>query len=106
MTPSLPIDFVYNAVRICKRGCNQTKLMNKLFIDYFSDDEFTELENMVESWKDKEIFKPRMRILRDCVLTLKESIPDFNASNVVIPTNTIRAFLTLDFLASLIEGQT
>lgn len=86
MTPSLPIDFVYKAVRICKRGGNQTKLMNKLFIEYFSDNEFAELENMVESWKDKEIFKPRMKILRDCVLTLKESSSNCNPSNLVIPT--------------------
>lgn len=86
MTPSLPIDFVYNAVRICKRGGNQTKVMNKLFIGYFLEDEFTELENMVESWKDKEIFKPRMKILRDCVSTLKSSSSNCNASNLVIPT--------------------
>jgi len=86
ITPSLPIDFVYNAVKICKRSGNQIKLMNKLFIDYFSDDDFTGLENMVESWKDKEIFKPRMKILRDCVLTLKESSSNCNASNLIIPT--------------------
>lgn len=86
MTPSLPIDFVYTAIEICKKGGNQRKSMNELFINYFSEDNFAELENLVESWKDNEIFKSRMKILRDCVTILKETSSKANAANLVIPT--------------------
>lgn len=86
MTPSLPINFIFMAIKICRRGGNQNKHMNKLFIDYFFDDNFAELENLVEKWKNKKIFSRRMKVLRDCVSALKYAENKFNPSNVVIPT--------------------
>ncbi len=86
MTPSLPVDFIYSAIQICKNGGNQRRVVNHLFIRYFTSNDYEELIKLVEDWKSNKLFKRRMKILRDCVNTLRETSPKVNASNLVIPT--------------------
>jgi hypothetical protein len=86
ITPSLPINFIYKTVNNGRRKGNQRKSMNKLFVDYFSSNNFRNLENLVNKWEINEIFKPRMKIFRDCVLVMKNAKDKYNPSNVVLPT--------------------
>jgi len=73
ITLSLPLDFVFEAVRIDKNMGNQRKAMNRLFVDYFSSDNFRNLENLVDEWETNDIFEPRMKIFKDCVSVMKRT---------------------------------
>lgn len=85
VTPSLPLSFVFEVVKQGSKKGNQRKTINKLFIDYFYANNFVELENFLATWSTNPIFKPRIKILKDCVIALKESRQS-NAANVILPT--------------------
>ena len=70
ITPSLPLTFIFEVVKIGRRKGNQRKAINRLFIDHFSSNNFENLEKLVDGWETNEIFKPRMKIFRDCILSL------------------------------------
>jgi len=63
ITPSLPFDFVFKAVKIGRRGGNQCKTINRSFVDYLTSNDFGNLETLVGGWETNIIFKPRMKIL-------------------------------------------
>jgi hypothetical protein len=86
VSPSLRERFVFDVVKLSSRKGNQRKAVNKLFWDYFSENEFQNLEFVVEKWADNPIFKPRMKIFRDCVSMLKNAKKKDNPANVLIPT--------------------
>lgn len=86
VSPSLPESFVYDAVKLGRKRGNKLREMNSLFWDYFSDNNFKNLNSMVRSWSGNPLFKGRMKILRDCVATLRQAKPNTNPSNVVVPT--------------------
>ena len=86
ISPSMPTSFIYEAVEIGRRKGNQFWSMNKLFVGYFSKNNFKNLKNLIEGWKNNNIFKPRMKIFSDCVLTLKSAKGRNNPSNLIIPT--------------------
>jgi hypothetical protein len=86
ITPSLPLDFVFDAVKIGKGRDNQRKAVNRLFADYFSSDNFKNLENLVDGWETNKIFKPRMKVFKDCVFAMRNAKDKCNPSNFVLPT--------------------
>jgi hypothetical protein len=86
ISPSMPTSFIYEAVEIGRRKGNNFWSMNKLFVRYFSKNNFKNLKNLIEGWKNNNIFKPRMKILRDCISTLKSVKRPGNPSNLVIST--------------------
>lgn len=86
IAPSMPVSFLAEVIELAGQSGNRRGKINKLFIDYFSENNFAELEELVESWSDRPLFKPRMKIFRDCVNVLKCSDGTFNASNLVLPT--------------------
>lgn len=92
ITPSLPIQFVtqvtivYHNDKLEKR--EKRKEINRLFIEFFTENNCKNLSLMVESWKGNPLFKKRMKIIRNCVWAMKNSSKQFNASNLVIPTLT------------------
>lgn len=86
ISPSMPTSFIYEAVQTGRKKGNQRGAMNKSFIEYFSKNNFKNLKNLIEGWKNNNIFKPRMKILRDCISTLKSVKRPSNPSNLVIPT--------------------
>ena len=86
ITPSLPLDFVFKAVKIGRRRGNQRKAINRLFVDYFSSENFKNLENLVDGWETNKIFKPRMKVFRDCVFAMRNAKDECNPSNFVLPT--------------------
>ena len=86
ITLSMPMKFVFIVVQIGRRKGNQRKLMNKLFVDYYTTNNFSNLEILMKRWESNAIFKPRMKILWDCIFFLRNSKRGTNPSNVVIPT--------------------
>lgn len=82
---SLPDTFYGAVLDIEKSGAHKRKRINRLFIDYFLADGFQALEEMVEDWKDNPHFKPRMKIFRNCIKTLKRAKRDENPSILIIP---------------------
>jgi len=86
ITPSLPLTFISTVVKIGKREGNQRKAINRLFIDYFSSNNFENLEKLVDGWQTNEIFKPRMKIFRDCVSVMRNAKGKYNPSTIVLPT--------------------
>ena len=86
VTPSLPLTFIFDVVKIGRRKGNQRKAINRLFVDYFSRNNFENLEKLVDGWETNEIFKPKMKIFRDCVSVVRNSKGKYNPSTVVLPT--------------------
>ena len=86
ITPSLPQTLILRVVKIGGRKDNQRKIINRLYVDYYSSNNFEHLESLVDGWETNEIFKPRMKILRDCVFVMKNAKGKYNPSNIVLPT--------------------
>lgn len=86
ITPSLPLTFIFTVVKIGRRKGNQRKAINRLFIDYFSSNNFENLEKLVDGWETNEIFKPRIKIFRDCVSVMRNAKGKYNPSTIVLPT--------------------
>lgn len=84
--PSLSIDFVYSVIEIGKQNGNQHNAINQLFIDYLTGDKCQNLTGIVDNWKTNPLYKPRMKIFRDCVGALQMRNRNFNPANLVIPT--------------------
>lgn len=84
--PSLPINFVFEVVKIGRKKGNQRGKINSLFVNYFSLNDYSNLEELVEGWQKNKIFQPRMRIFRDCVNVLKKADSKINPSNLVLPS--------------------
>jgi len=101
ISPSLPIDFVFKVVQLGQKKGRQDKAINKLFIDYFSQNDWKNLEAITKDWGKNPLFKKRIKIGNDCVKTLKNSNSKTNSVNVVLPTliAQIDGFLT-DYLDS------
>lgn len=101
ISPSMPIDFIFKVVQLGQKKGRQDKAINKLFIDYFSQNDWQNLEAITKNWKKKPLFKKRIKIIQDCIKTLKNADRKTNTVNVVLPTliAQIDGFLT-DYLDS------
>lgn len=86
ITPSLPVDFIFKVVEVGKRKDNQRKAINKLFVTHFSENDFENLARLVDGWETNAIFKPRMKIFRDCVPAIRNAKGKYNPSTIVLPT--------------------
>jgi len=82
---SLPNECYGEIIEIQDAGVDVELKINQVFINHFSQDNFSTLETMVKEWDDNSIFQPRMEIINDCVQTLKNIKPGYNPSNVVLP---------------------
>lgn len=86
ISPSMPLGFMFEVIELDRQGGNQRGAINKLFVDYFSTNDFEQLSELIETWKPSPLFEPRMKIFRDCVAALKLASGKYNASNIVLPT--------------------
>ncbi len=86
--PSMDLRVVSLISNLGNKQGNHRESINKLFLDYYQRDNFKEIELMIKNWESNKLFKKRIRILRDCLKTLKISkkIDTFNSANVIIPT--------------------
>jgi len=101
ISPNMPIDFILKVVQVGKKNGRQDRAMNKLFIDYFSENNWQNLETMGKNWKRNPIFKKRFKIIYDCIEILKTANAKINVVNVILPAliSQIDGFLT-DYLVS------
>lgn len=87
ISPSLPLTSVFEVMELDKRKGRQDKAVNKFFIDYFSDNQWKNLETMVSGWRSKTLLKKRIKILENCVFILKNSSSKkVNLVTVILPT--------------------
>jgi len=86
ITPSIPINFIFIVVKEGRKRGNQRRAINKLFIDYFTRQNFANLKSVVLGWGSKTIFKPRMRIFKNCISVLQMPRKGVNLSDVILPT--------------------
>jgi len=87
ITPSFPMPFIFEVVKLDKKKGRQDKAVNSLFIKYFEGKNWRNLEIMVNDWKNKPLLKKRYKILADCVEVVKiASKKGVNGANVVLPT--------------------
>jgi len=86
ITPSITNKFIFEVVRIGRKRGNHRKEMNDLFINYFTSNDYSKLEEIVNNWKKNTIFKPRMKIISDAVTVLKNADRKYNAANLIIPS--------------------
>jgi len=86
VTPSMPIAFVFEVVKIGRKRGNHRGEINRMFVSFFCSNDYEELEVLVNGWKSNIIFKPRMKIFRDCIDGLKNASKGSNPSNFVLPT--------------------
>lgn len=86
ISPSLPINIIYNLMEISLKTGRQDSAVNNLFIKYFSANNWQNLQSMVVGWNGL-IGRDRMKILMDCVYIL-QNINDkkINQTNVILPT--------------------
>jgi hypothetical protein len=86
VSPSMPASLLFEVVKLGRQEGNQRGAINRLFIEYFSADDYAELDQLVEDWRVNPLFEPRIKILGDCVAVLKGTKGQYNPSNVIIPT--------------------
>lgn len=105
-TPMMPTDLLFEVVRIGIQEEQPHRKINALFVNYYSHQHFEELEALMEVWEQNSLFKPRMKILRDCFNVLRYADEKYNPSNVILPTliSQIDGFLT-DYLDSSARGR-
>lgn len=87
ITPYMPAPFLFQVAEIGRRRGNQRKAMNRLFIEHYTNNNYQELVELVESWNTNPLLQKRLKILRDCVAVMQHAKEGkYNAANVVIPT--------------------
>jgi hypothetical protein len=98
--PSMPASAIRTILMVAKKRGRKDADVNRLFIDYFSSDSWSNLESMVAAWRKNPLFKTRMPILSNCVRTMQAADREgFNGALVVLPAiiSQIDGFLT-DYL--------
>jgi len=85
ITPNLPQMLILNAVKNSEKRISRHKI-NRLYVEHYTTNNCEHLEYLVSNWATNKIFKPRMKIFRDCISVIKNSKRKYNPSNIVIPT--------------------
>jgi hypothetical protein len=86
ISPSMSIEFVVDAIKIGMKKGNQRGKIDRMFIDYYLDEDCAAIIEMSHVWNKNKIIKPRMKIINDCIKLLKSHQPSINPSNIIIPT--------------------
>jgi hypothetical protein len=85
VSPSLPSEFVYQTVKIGRKRGNQRKAINKLFVDYFREDNYSNLLEMIEGWAENGLSQYRVKKLKGCVSILRNRQRGMNPCDYVMP---------------------
>lgn len=87
ITPVLSIDFIYEVISICDKDDHKREEINELYYEYFSSDDFLNLDEMVEEWKSKDVLRhTRIKIIESSVNLLKTADSKINPSYLIVPT--------------------
>ncbi|NCO04792.1 MAG: hypothetical protein GW939_01435 [Candidatus Magasanikbacteria bacterium] len=74
--------------------------INTIYENFFSENNYSELESMIESWKKKSHFKKRINIFKDCLVILQSFRPNKHNKSI----NPARTILPL--LIAQVDGIT
>lgn len=90
ISPSIPTELDSKIVNALTSNRNVNSTLNSVFVDYFKENNWEHLKEMIESWKDCELydtmFKKRMKIIRDCVEIIRsKELKTVNSASIVIP---------------------
>jgi hypothetical protein len=83
---SMPETDIPKIIKIARQKGNHRAEINRMFIEYYSHNNFENLAYLVETWKSNPLFIKRIKIFHDCIFTLQRKSKHFNPSNVVLPT--------------------
>jgi len=86
LSPSLEPWLVSKIAEIGRKRGNHRAEIDQLLVGYFRSTYYFRLEWLVQGWGSNELFRPRMKIFRDCLIVLKAEKRGLNPSNVVLPT--------------------
>lgn len=86
LSPSLDVRLVSDIARIGGKSGNHRGEINRLLAAYFGSNNFMELEELMKDWGKNGLFSPRMKILRDCLIALRNNTTGHNPTNVILPT--------------------
>ena len=87
ISPNMEPYIAYDIIEVFNSSSNHKKSkINKLFFDYFIDNECEKLESMVKKWYSNPLFEGRTKIIKDCVNFIKNNDVGINHSNLVVPT--------------------
>ncbi len=87
ITLDMPITIISKIVKIDNEGNSSVKNYNKLFVTYFTSDNWKKTELMIRKWqKSQSIKKTRMKIIKDCFEVSRMKKYRVNMALVVIPT--------------------
>lgn len=88
ISPNMDYDIAYNIVEVCDSSSkHERKEINKIFINYFLDNNCENLDMLINKWSDNPLFNERMKIIKDCINVIKNNAnKNVNYSNLVIPT--------------------
>lgn len=86
-TPSLPMTLIINIIEVDGQGGRQDGAINHLYVDYFTKNNWVNLDSLVSRWKDIPLIESRYKIISDCIKTIKISkSKKINPANVMLPT--------------------
>lgn len=86
ITPSLPPHFIHRTVKIGSKKGKKKIRIDALFIKYFSEDNWSNLESMVDDWKSSPLLGKRVKILKSVVQAMRKLPRNINGTTVVLPT--------------------
>ena len=87
ITPSFPISFIFEVMKLDQTKGRHDKAVNSLFIEYYKAEDWQNLGIMVSGWKENPLLRNRYKILMDCVQVIKMATKTgINEANVVLPT--------------------
>lgn len=85
LSPSLEPWLVSKLAEIGRKRGNHRAEIDQLLVEYFKSTYYFRLEWLVQGWRSNALFRPRMKIFRDCLTVLKTEKRGHNPSNVVLP---------------------
>jgi len=68
-----------------KKKGNPRGKIDRIFINYYSDNNYENLDLLVKGLTRNKLLLPRMKIITDCLMVLKQNNKQYNSSNVIIP---------------------
>jgi hypothetical protein len=87
ISPSMPLSAINEILSIARKRGRKDGDINRLFIDYFSRNEWRNFQGLLTGWGNNHIFKRRISIFENCISVLQYSDKyNTNGAIVVLPT--------------------
>lgn len=87
ISPNMDNEIIYKVIEIFKSESeHKQKEINELFNNYFFDNDCEKLYELLTIWETKPRFNNRIKIIRNCIDTIKIMPENFNFSDVIVPT--------------------